>query len=100
MTATKLISDLTPKLYKWLGKLFGFWVDDDRDWLVSEMKDEESPINKAMAGAMSYRVAAMSDDPKAKEIYTNAGYRDWETDRKSTRLNSSHSGEPRMPSSA
>ena len=30
---------------------------------------------------------------------TNA-YRDWETDRKSTRLNSSHSGESRMPSSA
>ena len=27
-------------------------------------------------------------------------YRDWETDRKSTRLNSSHSGEYRMPSSA
>ena len=29
-----------------------------------------------------------------------AAYRDWETDRKSTRLNSSHSGESRMPSSA
>ena len=29
-----------------------------------------------------------------------APYRDWETDRKSTRLNSSHSGETRMPSSA
>ena len=29
-----------------------------------------------------------------------SGYRDWETDRKSTRLNSSHSGESRMPSSA
>ena len=29
-----------------------------------------------------------------------AYYRDWETDRKSTRLNSSHSGESRMPSSA
>ena len=27
-------------------------------------------------------------------------YRDWETDRKSTRLNSSHSGESRMPSAA
>ena len=27
-------------------------------------------------------------------------YRDWETDRKSTRLNSSHSRESRMPSSA
>ena len=31
---------------------------------------------------------------------SDAGYRDWETDRKSTRLNSSHSGESRMPSSA
>ena len=30
----------------------------------------------------------------------DALYRDWETDRKSTRLNSSHSGESRMPSSA
>ena len=29
-----------------------------------------------------------------------AGYRDWETDRKSTRLNSSHSRASRMPSSA
>ena len=30
----------------------------------------------------------------------SAGYRDWETDRKSTRLNSSHSAKSRMPSSA
>ena len=29
-----------------------------------------------------------------------AGYRDWETDRKSTRLNSSHITRTRMPSSA
>ena len=36
-----------------------------------------------------------------KEIRRQDGsYRDWETDRKSTRLNSSHSGESRMPSSA
>ena len=38
------------------------------------------------------------------ELQRNEGrtkqYRDWETDRKSTRLNSSHSGESRMPSSA
>ena len=35
--------------------------------------------------------------------YTGANemlYRDWETDRKSTRLNSSHSAKSRMPSSA
>ena len=36
-------------------------------------------------------------------VYRNDGWiswSDWETDRKSTRLNSSHSGESRMPSSA
>ena len=31
---------------------------------------------------------------------TGVEYRDWETDRKSTRLNSSHSAKSRMPSSA
>ena len=30
----------------------------------------------------------------------HGAYRDWETDRKSTRLNSSHSAKSRMPSSA
>ena len=33
-------------------------------------------------------------------IFIDAGYRDWETDRKSTRLNSSHITRSRMPSSA
>ena len=33
-------------------------------------------------------------------VPTAKGYRDWETDRKSTRLNSSHSAKSRMPSSA
>ena len=33
-------------------------------------------------------------------VLNMAGYRDWETDRKSTRLNSSHSAKSRMPSSA
>ena len=32
--------------------------------------------------------------------YISVFYRDWETDRKSTRLNSSHSAKSRMPSSA
>ena len=36
-----------------------------------------------------------------RELETNLEpYRDWETDRKSTRLNSSHSAKSRMPSSA
>ena len=33
-------------------------------------------------------------------IQEQTAYRDWETDRKSTRLNSSHSAKSRMPSSA
>ena len=36
---------------------------------------------------------------KSISVYVN-GYRDWETDRKSTRLNSSHRSLSRMPSSA
>ena len=35
-----------------------------------------------------------------QEPHIYSGYRDWETDRKSTRLNSSHSAKSRMPSSA
>ena len=37
---------------------------------------------------------------KLKEDYDTRPYRDWETDRKSTRLNSSHLMLSRMPSSA
>ena len=33
-------------------------------------------------------------------MFVAPGYRDWETDRKSTRLNSSHEIPSRMPSSA
>ena len=33
-------------------------------------------------------------------LWRISSYRDWETDRKSTRLNSSHSAKSRMPSSA
>ena len=35
-----------------------------------------------------------------QNIVMGCKYRDWETDRKSTRLNSSHSAKSRMPSSA
>ena len=37
---------------------------------------------------------------RQRVISGTGGYRDWETDRKSTRLNSSHSAKSRMPSSA
>ena len=44
--------------------------------------------------------AANMSDFVSDDSFDTVLYRDWETDRKSTRLNSSHSGESRMPSSA
>ena len=56
------------------------WISGDEGNLVgkSQLTDIWNQANKGLQGI----------------------YRDWETDRKSTRLNSSHSGESRMPSSA
>ena len=47
---------------------------------------------------VTLRVATSDDytDRDGRKVW----YRDWETDRKSTRLNSSHSAKSRMPSSA
>ena len=41
-----------------------------------------------------------SEEVNKKDTAQGDGYRDWETDRKSTRLNSSHITRSRMPSSA
>ena len=56
---------------------------------------------------ISARIAApqgnQMEEQRRKDIDRNVEhlrYRDWETDRKSTRLNSSHSAKSRMPSSA
>ena len=45
-------------------------------------------------------VTSIFSSKKPKGFYLYGAYRDWETDRKSTRLNSSHSRASRMPSSA
>ena len=62
----------------------GMWVEEAEtvsklswDTLIPTIREEDSEI-----------------------IATGNTYRDWETDRKSTRLNSSHSAKSRMPSSA
>ena len=44
-------------------------------------------------------LSQMFESGEISESFMRA-YRDWETDRKSTRLNSSHSAKSRMPSSA
>ena len=65
-------------------------------------KEMKLPINFIVCNDYSLKeVQLLNTNMKnwKKEDYLTA-YRDWETDRKSTRLNSSHSGESRMPSSA
>ena len=59
---------------------------------------------KAYSVSVSHRDLLFYTDQGAVtyliDSYPHDDYRDWETDRKSTRLNSSHSAKSRMPSSA
>ena len=69
----------------------------DEDWMTLNGVDMESiifiaPENQTAEQLFQIILDLMSTD--------GIGYRDWETDRKSTRLNSSHSAKSRMPSSA
>ena len=50
--------------------------------------------------AVGYRGGTFTKVIIRDGVSLNGGYRDWETDRKSTRLNSSHEFVSRMPSSA
>ena len=75
----------------WLKPLLG---DYFADYLLSKHQD-------VITGDDTYT----ADEEKLVDILQKsmawgACYRDWETDRKSTRLNSSHSAKSRMPSSA
>ena len=63
----------------------------------------------AIAANVSAQIVHVPDFPTQKlntesaaseAVVNEQMYRDWETDRKSTRLNSSHSAKSRMPSSA
>ena len=59
--------------------------------------------NNPGRGPSGSSVIVNNANSSSSDRYLNVNsdlYRDWETDRKSTRLNSSHSGESRMPSSA
>ena len=62
-----------------------------------QYSDEESFINHLNH---MYDISSLSEQIIIERYFNALQYRDWETDRKSTRLNSSHSGESRMPSSA
>ena len=65
---------------------------------AKEMGDEklENQIDNTITYFTRQHVVKEGDKDKKGD----KDYRDWETDRKSTRLNSSHSAKSRMPSSA
>ena len=65
---------------------------------LSALDDDEVSKHKMLSlGAEDYLTKPLNADHFLQRIKQ---YRDWETDRKSTRLNSSHFTRSRMPSSA
>ena len=79
------------------------------DWHKAERQRKRNQIMAEWKGIVGYQPVRTSySSPKesgsgereVEVVYVDLPYRDWETDRKSTRLNSSHSAKSRMPSSA
>ena len=78
------------------------------DWLAKQIVDMfpiEGKVLEPCKGEGAF-LQYLPDDAdwceiaEGKNYYDYERYRDWETDRKSTRLNSSHEIPSRMPSSA
>ena len=90
--------DYSSNVIYYLHKSGSFDTDKDTDRMtpVSESIDTVSTNNAEKCKDN----IAKSLDSDANTIKQHASYRDWETDRKSTRLNSSHEIPSRMPSSA
>ena len=63
---------------------------------LSDYQTQQSALDMSLTYGYAPRYAEL----KSARDYFEGGYRDWETDRKSTRLNSSHRSLSRMPSSA
>ena len=75
--------DNVAKCYAWVG-------ESKNDATFARMCNVMAKDEKTFVG----------QSPEDYKGYHIANYRDWETDRKSTRLNSSHRSLSRMPSSA
>ena len=99
--------DKVSELSKFDGSLL---IDRTKGELTSRNNKEEMNIlafnlaDKIIRGEMTVEKArreySKNADALAAGTTNPMGYRDWETDRKSTRLNSSHEFVSRMPSSA
>ena len=68
--------------------------------IQNKMEDFRSNLRRMGADEDRKRIYLRDYLDVGNAIEKETAYRDWETDRKSTRLNSSHSAKSRMPSSA
>ena len=97
--ATKQMIDILDNYEGSKGKTY---KDDYRailSWVVKRYEEDCKQIK--LQPKLSYFEEQKQKRAAVIEVIKNAtAYRDWETDRKSTRLNSSHSAKSRMPSSA
>ena len=86
-TNDEKIMDYLNRFYEWQGGQNAFQTKTNRQNMLMQM---------------GYNTLSAIQQGIYNHIENNAllDYRDWETDRKSTRLNSSHSAKSRMPSSA
>ena len=72
-----------------------------REITLAARQGSDPALNARLATALDRaRKESVAKDVIQRAIEKGLAYRDWETDRKSTRLNSSHSAKSRMPSSA
>ena len=77
----------------------------EQNGIIANLKKiGQREIDKVNQASLSYEITSLDIHKQYPHEVINIGdkarYRDWETDRKSTRLNSSHSAKSRMPSSA
>ena len=84
------------------GFKLGMYSGYDADAYVNGNKffQRHSAILGNTGSGKSETVAKILEEASKLKSKNIGAYRDWETDRKSTRLNSSHSAKSRMPSSA
>ena len=75
-------------------------IENDDSVLEACKSNNKCPYYNAKRMAMASKIVVMNFTYFLIESNYVGSYRDWETDRKSTRLNSSHSAKSRMPSSA
>ena len=115
-----LIDPFNPDVLKWAGGIltsgFGIFLgwylkrqgvrrrkDIHQDELIQTSLTQTAQLAQSMKDSTEHlhlKIDELMSKIDRFQSRADRAYRDWETDRKSTRLNSSHSGESRMPSSA